>query len=93
MSDEQFKNEDFKEQVSVKVEEQSPASVEKKTTAKKAKKEMRVICSPACRLGMFDPDHNLRIPAAGNNPVTIPGPVKKGSWLDAQMQAGLVVEA
>lgn len=40
--------------------------------------------------GMWYQDGGVRIPKDGDG-IKVEGPVKKGSWLEAQIQAGLVI--
>jgi len=52
----------------------------------------RVVCSPRCvASGMTDPDTGVRIPKSHS--VEIAWPPVEGSWLESQVQAGLIVLA
>ena len=50
----------------------------------------RVCLTPKATGTMFDNDRNIRIPAAGNGDVKASSPIKYGSWLHAQIAAGLI---
>lgn len=41
--------------------------------------------------GLYDGDNKVRIPK-NEDGVKVEGPVRKGSWLESQMDAGLIVE-
>jgi len=51
----------------------------------------RIRCTPKCVGSLFDNDRGVRIPRAGSTDVKIAGPIPAGSWLGAQIGAGLVV--
>lgn len=51
----------------------------------------RVQCTEKCVGSLFDGSRNVRIPHAGQGDVKIAGPIPAGSWLGAQISAGLVV--
>lgn len=50
----------------------------------------RVCCDPRVTGTMFDNDRHIRIPAAGTGDVKASSPIKYGSWLCAQIMAGLI---
>ena len=71
---------------------ESTPEPEKKVRKPRAPKveSLRVVCGPRTVGYLFDPDRNVRIPANGQNPVELSGPVREGSWLDCQIKAGLI---
>jgi len=50
----------------------------------------RVCCTPKVTGTMFDNARNIRIPAAGSGEVKASSPIAYGSWLGAQISAGLI---
>ena len=50
----------------------------------------RVCCTPKVTGTVYDNDRNIRIPAASNGDVKASSPIKYGSFLHAQIAAGLV---
>lgn len=55
------------------------------------KGDLSIVCSDRVTGTMFDNDRNVRIPAAGQNPVAVTG-VTAGSWLWCQIDAGLIIK-
>jgi hypothetical protein len=55
----------------------------------KQSSSLRVMCAEHVVGSLVDPDRKVRIPKGSD--VKISGPVEKGSWLDCQMAAGLIV--
>lgn len=73
-------------------EEPVPVQEKPKRGAAKQSKPRFLICSDKVTGGLFDQERNLRIPGPGLNPVQVNGEIRKGSWLDCQIKAGLVTE-
>jgi len=96
MSDEQNENQEP-------AVEESPAVVERPNRKKKSAIEtlsggadlrgsgFRLMCSQRVTGTLFDNDRNIRIPPSGHGDVKASGPILAGSWLAAQILAGLVV--
>lgn len=55
------------------------------------KDSFRVACTTKVVSSMVEPNSGTRIPAAGQGDVVMAGPLKEGSWLEAQIAAGLLV--
>jgi hypothetical protein len=51
----------------------------------------RLQCTPKVTGTLFEHKRQIRIPAAGQGDVEAAGPIPTGSWLHAQLKAGLVV--
>ena len=62
----------------------------RRTRAPKKAESFRIVCTPRVVGYLHDPDRNVRVPANGQNPVEVSGPVNPGSWLECQINAGLI---
>lgn len=85
MSDE----ENFKPSASKKIGGQETKVSEPEAKAAEPQR-LRLVCTPRTLGSLVDPDRNVRIPANGQNPVEVSGPIAEGSWLDCQVKAGLI---
>jgi len=54
------------------------------------KTSFRVCCTTKVTGTLFDTKRNVRIPPAGHGDIQIAGPIAEGSWMDAQIKAGLI---
>lgn len=79
------------------LEQEEQQEEQKAARGRRAKKDptqastLRIRCTERVVGSLFDHEHNVRVPPhTASDGVKIPGPVRAGSWLDCQIQAGLV---